>query len=190
MGITNLGKCRAFLYKNKCVNLLVHETKTKMKELKKLRKKLAKKSIAYIKTHEGTNNKEQRKALAEVINIRVRIEFIEACNTMSEVVRGSCVTFTDFQSSIVGRYCKDELDVVFKPLCDPKDYETNKHLLEKVESIDISSVQYLLKCGGNIQRSIDSVTQLKKISKNNRIGITSLIKLMNELRSVLFILEK
>lgn len=84
----------------------------------------------------------------------------------------------------------DEINAIFKPLCEPNDYKKNKHKLKEIEHIDKSHISQLLRCGGSISSSIDALTQLKKIRKGKDVGITELINLMNELRTVSFILEK
>lgn len=99
-------------------------------------------------------------------------------------------TLEDLRRNLFGEDCKDEFDVMFKPLCTVSDYKKNKDKLKNVQLQDILHVQKVLKCGGDIEQSIDAVTQLNKISMRNNIGMISLIDLMNELRSVLSILEK
>lgn len=161
-----------------------------MKELKKLKRELAKKSIAYIEKYEGENNREQRDALEKIKIIRNLIETSEAVSALAETVKLSTFSLENFYCNLFGEDCKNELDVIFKKLCEPNDYKKNKDKLKSIPLRDIEHVQHLLRGGGNIQKSMDAITQLKKISERNVIGMTSLIDLMNELRTVLFILEK
>lgn len=132
-----------------------------MKELKKLKKKLAKKSIAYIKAHEGANNKEQRKALAEVINIRFQVELTEECSTMSEVVNKSCVALNDLQSAISDSYDKIYFDLAVKnpyPIGEIKEFVE----LSGLDKRDVSKVL------GNLARA--GFQDLQEVNKIIRVG--------------------
>ena len=85
-----------------------------MKELKKLKKKLANMALDYIEKHEGKSNRKQHEALEEIKEVRINVEFNQSMKILQDVVEGSTFYINDFSRSLFSKEYNDGIDVECK----------------------------------------------------------------------------